>query len=431
MLILNPSLLRRKLGGVFYGWRVVVAAFIVNAINDGTFYLGFTVLFLPIGRGLDLSRTATSLPFTLNNVVTTLTGPLLGYLIDRAGPAKVLLYSCLIGGLGFLLLAWTRSYLMFVLVLVGLINVGMMGLIPAVTAAIVPWFVTKRSMAMAVGNSGWAMGGAVFPPLITLGVLTLGWRTTAAIMGVSIWLVVLPLTRVFRSTPEQMGLEPDGLQQEKPSPGRSVPPEPSKRSRAPLNESVTLGEALRSPYVWYLSLATGLHGMIISATSIHFVAIMVWKGLEESTAGYLVGVWAFIMTPMMLGMGWMGDRWSKERVSALGLGIRALGWLLLLTWMDGEVWQMILILVLLSPDFAIFSMSGAIIADRVGPRNYATIRGTMHSVTGIAAVAAPIYSGWVFDRWESYNLVVLPALGMTLLSGLIFWFLPRLGLASR
>ena len=64
----------RKLRSTFYGWRVVAVSFIYNAVNDGTWLFGFSILFLPISRDLNLSKFAISIPFTINRVIMT-TGP--------------------------------------------------------------------------------------------------------------------------------------------------------------------------------------------------------------------------------------------------------------------------------------------------------------------------------------------------------------------
>ena len=320
---------------------------------------------------------------------------------------------------------WAQNYLTFALVLVGMLSLGMRGLIPAATAAVVPWFVVKRSIAMAASNTGWSVGAASIPPLIGVGVATVGWRTTVVILAVVVWVVMIPLSRVFRPTPASTGLPPDGIEtnQLEQRPGNAN--SPTVLAEPPPEREMDLHGALRSRYLWLISLSMSFHGMVISAVSVHMVAIMTWRGVPETTAGYLVGVWAAFMAPMILIMGWMGDRWPKTRVSSAGLFLRAIGWFLMLTWVDGTVWRMVLVLLLLSPDFGIFSLSGAIIADWVGRRHYATIRGTMQSISGVMGMGAPLYAGWVFDATDSYTMVVLPALVLTIVSGTLFWLIPR------
>jgi hypothetical protein len=66
---------------VFYGWWIVAIGFILDALKEGTFSLGFATDFLSIQRELELSRTASSLAFTLGRLEGGLQGPLLGCLM--------------------------------------------------------------------------------------------------------------------------------------------------------------------------------------------------------------------------------------------------------------------------------------------------------------------------------------------------------------
>ena len=416
--VLSP--ISRKVGSAFYGWRVVAVSFIYNAVNDGTWLFGFSVLFLPISRDLQLSKTAISIPFTINRFLMTTLGPIVGYLIDRYTPGTVLFWSGMLAGSGFITLSFTRNYLAFVAVMVAMINLGMMPLIPGGTAAVARWFSARRSLAMGIANEGWPVGTALLPPLLGIGVQQLGWRTTAAIIGVVVWIIVIPLSRVLRKYPHDLGLRPDGGRQVS---IRSEPKEGETQVRPEL-DGLTVGEGLRSARLWLLSLAMGMHSVTITAVSIHLIAIMVWKGVPEETAPFLVGVWAAYMAPALLILGWLGDRWHKSKIISIGFIIRSLGWLLFLVWMDGEVWKMLIILLLLSPDFGVFSVMMALVADWVGMRHYATIRSAIFSLSGLLGMLGPIYAGLVFDNTGSYALFAWPSFGLGLAAASILWLLP-------
>ncbi len=101
---------------VFYGWWIVAIGFLVNAMGTGVYWLGFTVFFLPMSRDLEISRAAASLPFTLRGALAVIQSPLVGLLVDRIGPAKVLFLSALLAGLGYLLLSRVNSYALFMVV---------------------------------------------------------------------------------------------------------------------------------------------------------------------------------------------------------------------------------------------------------------------------------------------------------------------------
>jgi MFS family permease len=52
-------------------------------------------------------------------------------------------------------------------------------------------------------------------------------------------------------------------------------------------------------------------------------------------------------------------------------------------------------------------LNWALIGDFFGRGSYATLRGMMGVGYGAATFLSPIYAGWIFDRTESYNFVLL------------------------
>ncbi|MFW6126464.1 MAG: hypothetical protein ACOC58_05095, partial [Chloroflexota bacterium] len=55
-----------------------------------------------------------------------------------------------------------------------------------------------------------------------------------------------------------------------------------------------------------------------------------------------------------------------------------------------------------------------------GRKAFATLGGITSAVTSVAAVAAPVFAGYVFDVSGSYKVAFYAFLGMVTLSGLIF-----------
>jgi MFS family permease len=52
-------------------------------------------------------------------------------------------------------------------------------------------------------------------------------------------------------------------------------------------------------------------------------------------------------------------------------------------------------------------LNWALIGDFFGRERYATLRGIMGIGYGTATFFSPVYAGWVYDRTESYNLVLI------------------------
>src|ERR1700704_1586633 len=98
-------------GRVFYGWWIVAIGCLQDAVKGGLFNTGFSLYFLPVLNELHLSRAATSLPFSLAKLESALIGPIAGYLIDRFEIRVMMIVGTMMAGLGFVLLAFTHSYL--------------------------------------------------------------------------------------------------------------------------------------------------------------------------------------------------------------------------------------------------------------------------------------------------------------------------------
>ena len=365
-------------GRIFYGWWIVAVSIIVDTLKHGAVNIGFTVFLIPIQNELGISRAAYSLADTIGRLMGGFQGPVVGYLTDRLGPAAMMMAGGALVGLGFVLLYFTHSYLQFLLVWVGVIFVGSRtGYNNASTAAVIQWFRRKRGLAMSILSVGNGLGGVIFGPLMGLLVFTLlGWRSTALLAGVVILAVVVPLSMLVRRSPETMGLLPDGDRAEPtPLPQRA---EPSQRdrtspfgaagvatsgqnsevrpatSRPSRDTDFTANEAMRTPSYWLFVLAVGLRNTVHSGVrGPHLVPLMVWfllAGDREETeslviASLFVGVMSSVtfINPFV---GWLGDKWSKQKISAVAMLVGALALVVLLN-SSGNLWQLAVFAILL------------------------------------------------------------------------------------
>src|SRR5262252_8090977 len=253
-----PGVLSLPQRRIFYGWWIVAIGCFQDAVKGGTFNTGFSLYFLPVLKELHLSRAATSLPFSLAKLESALIGPIAGYLIDRFDIRVMMALGTTMSGLGFVLLAFTHSYLTFLLVFICLLASGFqVGFNQASMAAVNHWFRTKRSLAMSILQTGQAIGGVVLFPLVALAVLKLGWRSAALLSGGVIFLT-LPLVLVVRRSPESMGLLPDGECQPQPALAGSAD-RPLRPARALVE--LTAQEAFKTSSFWLVASFHGLRNM--------------------------------------------------------------------------------------------------------------------------------------------------------------------------
>lgn len=409
-----PQRLPAVSGRAFFGWHVIARAAVLRSLSGGLHIYGFSIFFLPITRDLHLSRTATSLIFSLSKVEGAFEGPIAGTFIDRLGPRAVIVVGCGLVGAGYLLLSLAWSLPSFLAVYLLLISMGVgAGFQHGLMALANNWFIRRRGVAMATISSAVSLGGALFTPLLSRGVYDLGWRAGAMIVG-SVFLVVgLPIAWGIRSRPESMGLVPLGSDDPRPTAQRD------EGSNAP---DYSVKEAMSTMAFWTLVVASVLRLFGFNAILVHFIPILVWKGFSETTAALYLSGFAFLGIGTHLGMGWLADQWPKPRVLAMGMASGTVAVLILLYGNANMVW---LFLPFMVPVEALFPVTWATVGEFFGRRRFGTIRGMITMFWSIGPIAGPIFAGKVFDSTQSYQLALQVSLVGFALSAIVFWALRR------
>ena len=433
--------------GLFYGWWIVLVSLVTDGVKQGSFNRGFTVYILPIQSSLGLSAAAIGWADTLGRLMGGIQGPFMGYMTDRLGPGFMLAFGGITSGLGFILLSYTGNYFSFLLVFVGLMSVGFRsGYNNASIAAINNWFRRRRGLAMSLVSMGHGFGGAIAPVAGWM-VLTFGWEIAVRISGVAIILLVVPLSFLVKRSPETMGLLPDGdlsaapSRSEVPDDDRQANGEPSGRSRVrralPEND-FTAREAMRTPAYWMLVLAAALRNTAHSGMSFLLAPVMVWflqqGGREQieslQIAAFFVGLVAFATVFFNPLIGWLGDRFPRQRLSALCMASGALA-LCLLFNTGGSLWILAAFAILQALSESANSLNWALMGEFFGRRSFATLRGWQHLPDQLVSMWTAVWMGLIFDATGSYYLALFPLISILFLSALTFLFLPRPRLPER
>lgn len=428
---------------VFYGWWIVAVSGVADALKHGTFNRGFTFYVTPLSRELGVGVGIVSLAEMLGRLEGGLQGPLLGWLNDRFGPRSIMLLGGTTSGLGFILFSFTENYIYFVVVFVGLLSLGFRaGYNNALMPAINQWFRRRRALAMAVAGMGSPLGGIIISPLVGIMVYEIGWVMTARISGIAILAVVLPMTVFVHRSPEEKGMLPDGA---KPAPDRPLPldaPEDAVRRPAfrpaPGEPDFTAREAMKTAAYWLLVLAVGLRNTVHSGMQFLVSPVLVWflmgsgRPEDESVrlSALLVGLLALsslIMNPIV---GWLGDTWSKQRLSAVAMVAGGLSMMALLNH-NGSLWQAVLFVVLMAGSETANPLAWAIMGDFFGRRSYATLRGWQHLPDQLMSMSTPVWMGLVYDYTDSYFWSLVPLAAIYGLAAVSYWVIPRPKLPPR
>ncbi|HET9550784.1 MAG TPA: MFS transporter [Candidatus Binatia bacterium] len=418
---MNLKVLSSFYSRIFYGWRMVGLVSAIRIVGGGLHQFGFTVFFLPISQDLGISRAATSLAFSLSRAQGAIEAPLVGYLIDRYGPRPIIVTAVFLAGVGYILLSWVTTYVGFMVVYLGVICLAFIaGFVHSPMVVANSWFIRQRARAMTVVSAAVPIGGALISPLLAVGVASLGWRWAAFASGCIFLLVCLPLSFQLKRSPESMGLRPDG---------EVAPPNSASNAGADAatdNNAIadfTSRQAMKTWVFWLLVISMTARVTCYSTATVHFIPLMVWKGLSEGAAATLLGAFASINLVAHFLLGWIADRINKPKLLAACHFLPALS--LPPLFADSGYWQLLLFTTTFTFLDASFPIIWATVGDFFGRRNFATIRGMMSFFYMWGSFAGPVMAGAIYDRTQSYLAVLWILLALLLFATLLVLFLIR------
>jgi len=414
-----------RLNGLFYGWRMVAVGCGIRMLGGGFHLYGFTVFFLPITQELGLSRAATSLVFSLARAEGAIEGPVAGYLIDRIGPRPMILAGVILSGIGYMLLATIESYYGFLVVYLGVISLSFSaGFMHSPMVLANTWFIRRRALAMTLVSSAIGIGGTLITPLLAFSVHTWGWRWGAFLSGVGLILVGVPVALFVKRSPESLGMLPDGAAPSAAEPDYHSKAPGTKDSQSQSREAdFTLKQAMRTSAFWMIILATTTRVAVFNAITVHFIPIMVWRGVSEQRAAALLAAMALMSLPSHLLVGWIADHVSKPRLMGLCMIIGAAS-IFFLAYGDGE-WALWVFTLLFTFMESIFPVGWATVGDFFGRKSFATIRGTMSFFYLWGPALGPVIAGAVYDQYQSYSPLMSGFIALSLVSGALYFALTR------
>lgn len=341
-------------------------------------------------------QTWIALPISLGTLLPGLAGWQIGRWTDRFGPRWIIVIGAAITGLGYVLLSTSQNYLVFLGALtIGAIGRCGMSQVPA-AAGITRWFVARRARAMGIASTGTSMAGIVLVPLATWLVITVGWRTTVVIIGVGIWLLIIPFVwRVVRSRPSDLGLEPYGA--------GIVEVERGSRPGRP---DATLAGAMKGRTFWLVAAGLMLGQSPSFAIGIHAQKAIIDKGATPSEAAFVISLLAAGALFGRFGFAWIGDLAPSPIMLAGMYCLQAIGFAVLATSGLGPgVW---LFAVMYG---ASLGGSGAlqpvVVADIFGVQAYGAILGAIGTPAAILSAITPIIAAYIHDLTGGYGIAFL------------------------
>jgi len=363
-----------------YAWVIVGSAFFSLAIIFGVSY-SFAAFFESFATEFAAERADVSWIFGICGLTYFVLGAVAGILADRFGPRIV----C---GSGMIMIAaglwWTSlaQALASIYLSYGLmVGLGIALVYTPAISSVQPWFNLRRGLAAGIASSGVGAGTLLVPMLIAALLAEQPWRYTMRELAAVVLFAGLLTTFWLKRPPP---LNPAG---------QAVRP------------GLSLREALTGKPFWWLYLGTVLAAPTMFIPFSHLSPAARDLGIDPTQSVGLVGIIGVGSLIGRFGIGSLADRIGR---------IPTLCWMQLSMGLSFVVWAM----GMSYPSLVVFALwfglsYGGIVAllpaicmDLFGAKSISGILGTLYSGAALGNLLGPVLAGAVFDRTQSYQLVI-------------------------
>ena len=376
---------------IYYGWWVVLACFLIALYVGGVTFYGFTALFEPFRKEFGWSHTQISFAASLRGMEMGFFAPLIGFLVDRWGSRKVIIFGIATVGSGLILLSHTQSLLTFYGAFF-ILGFGGGGCTSVVTmSAVAHWFDKNVGKALGVMASGFGASGLMVPVIVWL-IEAFQWRGALMVLGVGAWVLGIPLSLAIRKKPEQIEYLPGGQRAgESPPPGEKKVPSVEVRFR----------EVIKNRSFLLLNLIEAVRMMAVATVAIHVMPYLSGVGISRSRAGVVAAAIPLMSILGRLFLGWLGDVVEKRYVMSLTFGLMSAGMVAFCFARAG--WGLILFLLLFPPSFGgMMVLRVATLREYFGRDSIGKMLGFVMGSSSVGGIIGPTLAGWVFDSAGSY-----------------------------
>lgn len=393
----------------FLGWSVVSAGFLLQLLTSGAMHQTYGAYFVQMQREFGWSRTTLSASYSLLQIISGVVGPIQGRVIDRIGPQRVAFVGVIFFGAGLIGLGFIHSlfayYAAFVVIAFGGALCGFITLM--VVAG--NWFQRRRTAAIAVIGMGLGLGG-LLAPVVALAINQVGWRTTMTGSGVAFLLIALPAVRFLRNQPEDYGLRPDG------DAGGEVLAKPARRGfvAVKLPNDFTLGEAMRTPAFWLISLGHASALLVVSTVNVHLINYLVEREMSLQLASAMYSVTTVFQIVGQLVGGVIADRMNKRILAMLGMAGHLIA-MFILAFSGNIAWVLLFAIVHGTAWGVRGPLMSSIRADYFGRSSFGSIMGVSTFILILGSVGGPLSAAFLADTTGDYRLAFII---VGLLSGL-------------
>lgn len=424
----------------YYGWVIVFVCMVVMTLA-APLLASFSIFYVAIMNDLGWSRGDTALGLAIFLVVTGLSGPVAGGLIDRFQPRWVMPIGTVVTAIALVWMSRMTTKWEFYVAYGLLASAGasLLHLVPF-TAIASNWFVRHRGLAIGAVTAGQGLGQMSIP-LVQYMIDHIGWRGSYLAIGAAFFLIPTALILLFlQSRPEDrnLSLSDERLPWEKHA-GKGDAAGDKKddqiqATQAPTKALVildtgwaekdwTVRRAMGTVRLWMLVLLVTLFGAGYMMVNVQLVAYLEDKGYSSIFAASAVGLQGFLQIFGRFLGGGLSDRVGREKAVTLSAGLFIL--FLVLLYASGLVASPLLVYA----SVILFGLGGAMplpalmaaTGDIFQGKHLGAIIGVIMIGGFVGGAAGAWLGGKLFDMTHSYDSHFILTALVTLSSVALIW----------
>ncbi len=400
-------------------WSIPFAGFLLSLMGGISYAWG--VFIVPLQERFGWTRAQASLPVSVYLAVFTTVGMIYGgKLQDKYGPRKVSAVGAILFFIGYMMarMIGTIPHLWWLLLTYGVIG----GLGCGLTyCAAVPtarkWFPDRVGLAISFAVTGFGLAAAIFAPLITSMIRTIGIEGAFLVLGITTSIVSLFASWLIRN-PEP-GWSPPGWDATKDAKnGNAI--------YAPRTEA-TLAEALRSPifyFLWFAFVSIIFGGLLSMAhVAPYGRTVLGLTPPQAALAMTFFGLANGFGRPLA---GWISEKIGPVKLMLIYYPLSGLTFFLFNTVATTQA-TLYVAATIFGLGFAVtLGLFPALTTIAFGVKNLGAIYGALITAFGVSSFFGPLIGGHLYDLTGTYVAPFAAAGTLTIVGWLICMFALRM-----
>ena len=364
----------------------------------------------PIIEDTGWSRTTVSAVYSAGSICAFVGAFIAGRAFDKFGARIVLIAVAALFGLATVLMGQVTHPAHLFLGFWGIRSLGQTALSMVSTSTVNVWFVRLRGRATAITSLAAPVSEIALPPLIYLLIISNGWRSTWVILGMAIWIVLLPpAILLVRRTPESVGLKPDM--------GRKDVLQLKESQTGVQEDNWTSKQAMKTKAFWLLIFAGTAGSLIGTAMTFHHMSLMNSRGIANTEATLILSLTAAVGVFSTILTGYLLDKMPNRFILAAGqiMLMASMAW----TFLIQDLWHAAIYGIFTGmTQGLIYTTMIVIFPNYFGRKHLGTIMGVATIGMVVSSGLGPLPFGALYEISNNYDLAIISFLPLPALCAL-------------